>query len=77
MGDEAHGLRLFACGPGLRPGARWLHTCRRPVPSPRITCATPRRSNEDSGSSKRRPEHAIRAGTHGRPVGNPGEARRR
>ena len=70
---RGHGYRgdcgrdFLPCG-WMRPGARWLRTCRGPVSSPRTVSDPPRSSNEDSGSSKRLPEHARRAGTHGRAV---------
>ena len=48
------GSGFFPFGQAAGPGARWLHTCRRPVYSPRIRVETPRRSNEYGSSPSRR-----------------------
>ena len=68
MGTGPLLIRFLTRAIGMDPGARWLHTCRGPVSWPRPNSATTRRPNEESGSSKRLPEHARRAGTHGRAV---------
>ena len=57
-----------ACCFRFWPGARWLRTCRPPIPTCWIILETCWISIEESGSSKRRPDHARRAGTHGRAV---------
>ena len=43
-----------ACAIWVRSGARWLHTCRGPVSSYRITNAHLRSSSQDSASPSRR-----------------------
>ena len=60
--------RLFVGGNRVRPGYRWLRTFRPPIQATATTSALTAASNEESGSSKRLPEHARRAGTHGRAV---------
>ena len=65
------GPRVFSentCGFRFWPGARWLRTFRWPILATATTSALTAASNEESGSSKRLPEHARRAGTHGRAV---------
>ena len=57
-----------ACTFRVWPGARWLRTCQPPIPTCWITLETCWISIEESGSSKRPPDHAHRAGTHGRAV---------
>ena len=57
-----------ACTFRVGPGARWLLTCRGPVSSLRPWSEKFRSAKQASGSSKRQPDHARRAGTHGRAV---------
>ena len=48
MAGRAHKNDLKACANSASPGARWLHTCRGPVSSYRITNAHLRSSSQDS-----------------------------
>ena len=57
--------RLFVGGNRVRPGYRWLRTFRPPIQATATYSALTAATNEASGSSKRLPEHARRAGTHG------------
>ena len=41
----AHAIRPKACAIRVGPGAGWLHTCRRAVPTPHWWSATPHSSN--------------------------------
>ena len=68
MLDKALGNRPRVCCNWVRPGPRWLRTFRWPILATATTSALTAASNEESGSSKRLPEHARRAGTHGRAV---------
>ena len=54
MAGRAHRNDLKACGNSARPGARWLHTCRGPVSSYRITNDHLRSSSQDSAPPSRR-----------------------
>ena len=57
-----------ACCFPFWPGARWLRTCRPPISTKATTLARAAVPKPESGSSKRQPDHARRAGTHGRAV---------